>query len=123
MRPLGWWGTVAVTFGLALALHLTLGWAWTLGAGILGGVWTPRGGWLVGLLGVGLAWLALVLYNLAWHADAVGTMLETLGGIMGGLPGFLIVLLTLLIGTLLGVLGGAVGAHARALFRARQLSC
>ena len=101
---------------LSIILHLLLGWAWTLLAGIVGGFWAVRRGWLVGTFGVGLAWAALIGYNFAVASGPVTTMTDTMGGIMGDWPGFATVALTLFIGVLLGLLGGAIGGQIRLFF-------
>lgn len=103
---------IFVTFGLSLLLHVLLGWGFTLGAGVVGGFWAVRRGWLVGTLGVGLGWLALLLYNAVVAPEALERMTTTMGGLLGNLPGSVVVGLTLLIGLLLGGLGGAIGTQA-----------
>lgn len=110
---------VAVTAILALALHLVLGWRWTILAGIAGGAWTDRRGWLVGALGVGIEWTALVLYNFATAGAATQVMSETMGSLLGNMPSFVIVAATVLIGAVIGVLGGALGTALRGLLRSR----
>ena len=107
---------LAATAVLALVLHVLLGWAWTLGAGVVAGVWAGRRGWFVGGMGVGLSWLVLVVYNFIIAAGPVGRMTETLGGILGNLPGFAVVGITLVIGVLLGTLGGGLGTQIRFAF-------
>ena len=107
---------IVVVATLSLALHLTLGWTWTLLAGIGGGVWVARRGWLVGLLGVALGWLALVAYSYAVAGAATQVMTNTVGGMLGNMPGLVVVAATVLIGGLIGVLGGAVGMSLRGLF-------
>ena len=102
---------------LALVLHMLLGWAWTLLAGVVAGVWVGRRGWLVGGMGVGLSWLVLIVYNFIMASGPVGRMTETLGGILGNLPGFAVVGITLLIGVLLGTLGGGFGTQIRLLLK------
>ena len=104
------------TFALALALHLTLGWAWTLGAGLAGGAWAGRRGWLTGAAGVALGWAALVAYHFAAAPGATVRMARTVGGLLGNLPGFATVLATVLIGAALGAAGGLVGQQLRRLF-------
>lgn len=113
---------ILVIFTLSLVLHVTLGWAWTLAAGIVGGFWAGRRGWLVGLLGVGLGWGALVGYNAVVAAEPVRRMLTTMGGIIGNMPGFVVVVATLLIGAVLGALGGVIGSQLRLLARSRRPS-
>lgn len=109
---------VALTFALALVLHLLLGWAWTLAAGIAGGFRAVRQGWLVGALGVGLDWLAFLLYNYLVAQAATSELVRVLGDVLGGLPGVAVLGLTLLIGLVLGALGGFIGAQAARLFHA-----
>jgi hypothetical protein len=99
----------------ALALHLTLGWAWTLGAAIAGGAWAGRGGWRVGLFALLLEWGALVAYNFVVAPGPTSRMAATMGRLFGNIPGFLVVASTLLIGAVLGALGGAVGTRLRLL--------
>lgn len=104
----------------ALALHLVLGWAWTLAAGIAAGLWVGRGGWLLGAASVGLEWLVLIAYNFLVDARAVRLMTEAVGSILGNLPFWMIVALTLFIAVLLGALGGAVGTQLHHLIRSRK---
>ena len=96
------------TMVVALGLHLTLGWAWTFGAGVVGGVAAPNRGWLIGLLGVALDWAVLVGYNSMVAGAATEVMIGTMGGIFGNT-----VAATVFIGALLGGLGGLVGMFAR----------
>ena len=108
----------AVTFVLAFVLHLLLGWGWTLVAGIAGGVWAVRRGWLVGALGVGLDWLVWLFYDYLTAQAATAEMVRVLGATLGNLPGGAVVGLTLLLGLLLGALGGLIGTQAARLFAA-----
>jgi hypothetical protein len=101
----------------ALLLHLTLGWAWTLGAGVLAGLFVPKRGWLVGTLGVTLNWAVLITYNYVVAPAATQAMVDTMGGIIGNTPGMAVVAGTLSIGMLLGGLGGGVGTFARQMLR------
>jgi hypothetical protein len=96
---------------LALVIHLLLGWAWTILAGIVAGVWALRRGWLLGGAGVGLSWLVLIGYNFVVAPGPVGRMTDTMGGILGHLPGIAVVGLTLLMGVLLGTVGGGLGTQ------------
>ena len=106
---------------LALLLHMLLGWAWTILAGMAVGVWIGRRGWLVGGIGVGLSWLGLVLYNFVVAAGPVGRMTDTFGGILGNLPGFVIVAITVLLGVLLGMIGGGLGTQLGLLLKPRSV--
>lgn len=104
---------------LSVALHLTLGWAWTLGAGVVGGLWAFRGGWWVGALGVMLGWGALVVWNVLVASEPVGRMLTAFGGLVGNVPGWGVVAATVLLGGVIGALGGAIGTQLRGLAVAR----
>ena len=110
-----------VTIILAFILHLLLGWAWTILAGLVVGLWKGSGGWWVGGLGVGLSWLGLILYNFSVAAEPVGRMTAVLGGILGNLPGLVVIAATLLIGLLLGTVGGGLGTQTRLLIKQRDI--
>jgi len=101
-------GTAAVS----ILLHLVLGWAWTVGAGVLAGVWGVRRGWLVGAIGVGLGWAVWVAYSALVAPGSVEALLGILGSLFGNIPGALVVVCTVLIGVLLGGLGGVIGTQA-----------
>lgn len=111
---------ILITAALALGLHLTLGWSWTLVAGAAGGWWAAEGGWRVGALGVGADWAALIAYTYILAPEPTATMTETVGGILGNMPGAAVVACTLFIGLVLGALGGAFGAHVRQVLDSRQ---
>lgn len=104
---------VLLTAGIALTLHMTVGWAWTVLAAVLGGFVMGRGGSVVGALGLVLPWAGLVLWNLAFYGPPMSRMTVAVGGLLGGLPGFTVPLLTLTIALVLGLLGGATGASLR----------
>ncbi|MEM1093500.1 MAG: hypothetical protein AAGJ10_02770 [Bacteroidota bacterium] len=95
---------------MAVLLHLTLGWAWTIAGAVLAGYLAHRGGWWVGLLTLLLGWGGLLLaFTLLDRASVTGTM-DVMGGILGGVPGVLVVIAPLLIACVLGALGGAAGS-------------
>ena len=104
---------VALTIVLALLLHWILGWAWTCAAGLVGGFWKGPGGWYLGGLAVGSAWLVWLLYNVAVAPAAVMRMAGMYGGIMGGIPGPVILATTLVMGILIGTVGGGLGSQLR----------
>ncbi len=97
----------------AFLLHLLLGWAWTLGAGVGAGLWHGRGGWLLGATAVAVDWTAWLVYDYSVNARAVHLMTQTMGDVLGNMPFFVVVALTLSIGVALGGLGGAVGTQVR----------
>ena len=101
--------------GLALLVHLTLGWIWTIMAGVGMGLWVGKRGWLLGGLAVGLSWGGLIAYSVWVDPAAAQRMFDVVGGIFGGLPGLAVPVATLLIGVLLGISGGLVGTSLRSL--------
>lgn len=111
---------ILITAALALLLHLTLGWAWTLLAGVIGGVWARRWGraMLVGAIGVGLDWAVLVGYNLIVAGAETRIMTGIMGALIGNTPGAVVVAATVLIGALIGALGGWMGSQLHQLARA-----
>ena len=105
-----------ITCVLAIVLHLILGWPWVILAAVIMGLVAGKRGWLVGLCGVGLAWLLLIGWNYIMAADAIARMMETMSNLIGGmlgtsLPAFVFLILTVLIGSLLGLLGGLIGTR------------
>lgn len=105
---------------LALVLHILLGWAWTIGAGVAAGLWIGRGGWHLGAASVGMEWLVIVGYDFIVAPRAVHLMTANLGSLLGNLPFFVVVALTLLIGALLGMVGGAAGTQLARILRHRN---
>lgn len=109
---------LAISLILAILLHVFLGWAWTVLAGVLAGMWiTSSRGWLVGAAVVALDWLLLVIWNYVLAGHEVSRMLTAVGGIVGNLPGPVIVGVTLLVGAFLGTFGGLIGSSIAALAR------
>ena len=105
---------VAITV-CSLALHLTLGWAWTLGAGLVGGLWAGRNGWFLGAAGTALGWAALVGYTAAVASGPFRMLVDTIGDLAGPVPGLILLPATVLLGALLGGIGGGIGGQLRPL--------
>ena len=102
---------VIVCIGVAVFIHIVLGWEWTLAAGILCGLMMERRGWLGGAICVASGWGVLVLINYFAAPEPLLRMLDVTGQIMGNLPGAMIVVLTILIGGAIGLLGGLIGTQ------------
>ena len=115
-RSLAIIGVVLGTAALSVALHLTLGWAATVLAGIGAGAGARRHGWALGATGTGLGWAGLVIYSAFVAPAAFRVLLDTLGAFAGTIPGSVLVGGTVLMGSLLGALGGGIGSVARSLF-------
>jgi len=103
---------------LSVVVHFVLGWEWTiLVGGVGGGISRSYPGWVVGAVGVGTGWAALVIYT-AWGSSAsFRILLDSLSSLAGNIPGEALVGLTVLLGTLLGALGGGMGSLLRQLVR------
>jgi len=112
-----WFRTVLMIAALSTGLHLVLGWAWTMAAGILGGFLRPSRCASVGAFGVGSAWAILLAYTFFVAPASTAILLDVLAGLLGrNTPDALIVFLTVLFGTILGALGGTIGSQLRMLF-------
>ncbi len=97
----------------ALVLHVTLGWAWTPLAAVVGGWLYPARAARRGALALGLAWGALVAWGYALDSATASRAMGLVAGLFGGMPGAVAVVLTLLVALLLGALAGTAGAAAR----------
>lgn len=98
---------------VALALHILLGWPWSVLGGAVAGVLSPKSGWLVGSAAVGLSWSLLILYNFVVAPPETTRFLSITGGLFGNMSGTFVVVVTVLIGVVLGLLGGTIGGLAR----------
>ena len=107
-----------VTTLLSIGLHLALGWEWTVLAGAVGGIWSPRylRGSFIGGAGTALGWAVLVIYTAAVTPSSLRLLVNTLGDLAGNIPGEVVVGSTVLLGGVLGGLGGAIGATLAPLF-------
>lgn len=106
---------ILLTAVLSVALHVLLGWEWTLGAAVAGGAWAGRRGWFVGSAGVALGWAALLIWNFIGHPTQTQILVDTLAGLAGNIPGPVLVGATVLVGAALGAAGGWFGAALRSL--------
>ena len=106
-----------VAFVLALLLLLTRTWQLAFLAGFVGGMLArPRRGFVIGTLGVGLAWAGYLVYLFAFTpAQALASLfLDILGA--GAGAWWLLPLLTVVLGLLVGGVGGLVGQTSSRLF-------
>ncbi|MHA2379467.1 MAG: hypothetical protein ACXADS_09315 [Candidatus Thorarchaeota archaeon] len=109
---LGFLPALIIVIVLGIALQLSGVWITMLIAGIFGGFFTRRHrhAFLVGLLGIGIAW-ALIFAYLSVTAQAMAIaeffivlLAETLSGM-----GWLVTVISVLLGALLGGFGGLFG--------------
>ena len=99
---------------VALALHLTLGWAWTLIAGLGVGAVLRQGGWWAGGLMGTISWGLLIGWSF-WEAPAETARLTgTVGELLAGISGVLFVGAVLGIGFVLGAVGALAGSFLSA---------
>ncbi len=97
-------------FGIALTLHLLLGWAWSIGGGIALGGYCRCRAWLAGGIAVGLSWALLVAHAFLVAPEPTLRLITIMGAMFGDIPGIFIPVITVLIGALLGIAGGLLGA-------------
>lgn len=109
---LGFLRALVITIVLGLVIQLAGDWKLMLIAGALGALFVrrTRNAFLVGFLGVGLAWSFLFVYlSLTAQAMAVANVfIGLLGSSLAGL-GALVIVISVLIGALLGGFGGMLG--------------
>lgn len=109
---LGFLPALIIVIVLGIALQLSGVWITMLIAGIFGGFFTRRHrhAFLVGLLGIGIAW-ALIFAYLSVTAQAMAIaefFIVLLGETLSGM-GWLVMVISVLLGALLGGFGGLFG--------------
>ena len=107
---IGFLPALVITTMFGLALQLAGDWKLMLIAGALGALFVRRirKGFLVGFLGIGLAWSILFVYlSITAQAMAVADIFIGLLGLSG--LGALVIVISVLIGALLGGFGGMLG--------------
>lgn len=101
---------LVLTIVFGISLQLAGNWILMLIAGALGALFVRRirRGFLVGFLGVGLAWSILFVYlSMTAQAMAVANVFIGLLGLEG--LGILVMVISVLIGAMLGGFGGMLG--------------
>ena len=107
---IGFLAALVITIVFGLALQLAGDWKLMLIAGALGALFVRRirKAFLVGFLGVGIAWSILFVYlSITAQAMAVADIFIGLLGLSGLGP--LVIVISILIGALLGGFGGMLG--------------
>ncbi|MHA1962236.1 MAG: hypothetical protein ACW99U_18690 [Candidatus Thorarchaeota archaeon] len=107
---LGFLPVLIVVIVLGIAFQLSGAWFTMLIAGVFGGLFTRRHrhSFLVGLLGVAIAWILLfALLAVTAQAMAVAEFFIGLLGLSG--MGFLVIVISVLFGAFLGGFGGLFG--------------
>jgi len=107
---IGFLAALVITIVFGLALQLAGDWKLMLIAGALGALFVRRTriAFLVGFLGVGIAWSILFVYlSITAQAMAVADIFIGLLGLSG--LGILVIVISVLIGALLGGFGGILG--------------
>lgn len=107
---IGFLPALVITIVIGIALQLTGDWKLMLIAGALGALFVRRirKAFLIGFLGVGLAWSLLFVYlSMTAQAMTVANFFISLLGLDG--LGALVIVISVLIGALLGGFGGMLG--------------
>ncbi len=100
---------ILIGFGVAVVLHLLLGWAWTMGGGIVAGLYRAHRAWIAGGIAVGLGWAVFVLHALAVAPEPSLRLFNIMGALFGNIPSAFVPVGTVLVGILLGMAGGGLG--------------
>jgi hypothetical protein len=108
-------GGLAAGFIVALAAHLTLGWAWSCTGGVVTGLLVARRQWLGGVIVLTTSWTVLVLFNLIVAPGPVLEMHRVVGQIFAQGPGWLVPVATILSASILGLISGLLGGRLRAI--------
>ncbi|MFV1980873.1 MAG: hypothetical protein ACC655_06945, partial [Rhodothermia bacterium] len=74
---------LAVLF--SLALHILLGWQWSLLGGAVAGYGAGRFAWAAGMVAVALSWTLLVVYNFAVAPAEMARFVEIASGLFGNM--------------------------------------
>lgn len=107
---LGFLPALIVVIVLGIALQLSGAWVTMLIVGVFGALFTRRHrlSFIVGLLGVGIAWTILFIYlTMTAQAMAISEFFISLLGLSG--LGWLVIVISVLFGALLGGFGGLFG--------------
>jgi hypothetical protein len=107
---LGFLPALIIVIVLGMAMQLSGAWMTMLIAGAFGGLFTRRHrlAFLVGLLGVGIAWTLLFAFlSVTAQAMAVAEFFIGLLGLSG--MGSLVIVISVLVGAFLGGFGGLLG--------------
>ena len=109
---------IAISFILAVLFSFTSIWQLVILAAFLGGIFYSKmsKGALASLIGVGGAWLVLVVIELV--ATDINILLNQISGIILGSTflGWIFVILVILLGAIFGSLGGALGSGLMSIF-------
>lgn len=100
---------VAVGVIVALALHVMLGWMWSVAGSLVAGFMVSKRSAWSGALTLIVSWALLIGWNMAVAPAENLNMMETMAELLGGMPGFVIPFATLLIAAVLGLAAGALG--------------
>jgi hypothetical protein len=107
---LGFLPALVITIVFGIVFQMTGSWMMMLFAGALGALFVRRirKAFLIGFLGVGLAWSILFVYlSITAQAMAVANIFIGLLGLTG--LGALVIVISVLIGAMLGGFGGMLG--------------
>ncbi|MDA0683026.1 MAG: hypothetical protein O2797_08835 [Bacteroidetes bacterium] len=95
---------------VSIALHVFMGWSWSIAGAVLVGALQPRLGWLAGGTVLTLSWGLLIGSNFFVAPKETFNMINTVAQLIGDLPGFVTVAATLMIAFVLGSASGWLGA-------------
>lgn len=101
---------VLLSVGVALVMHVWLGWVWSIAGPILGGFLLGKGGGRYGAMILAATWGMLMMWNFLIAREESLNMMETMGALLGGMPAAAVPMGVLLLSALLGMSSGALGS-------------
>ena len=104
---------VLLSVGVALVMHVWLGWVWSIVGPVLGGFLLGKGGGRFGALVLSASWGILMMWSYVVAGKESLNMMETMGTLLGGMPAAVIPLGVLLMAAVLGMASGALGGALR----------
>ena len=101
---------VLLSLGVALVMHVWLGWIWSIAGPVLGGFLIGKGGGRYGAIILVASWGLLMMWSYVVAGKESLNMMETMGTLLGGMPAAVIPLGVFLMAAILGMASGALGS-------------
>lgn len=101
---------ILLSAGVALALHLLVGWQYAIVGSVIAGVMIKDRPIIAGILTLVATWGGLVIYTYTVAPEETTAMAIVVAAIFGDLPPIMTVLITIAVAALIGGVGGWLGS-------------